>query len=163
MPSRRLERPAREVVRVERLERLIPVVFERAPALTERLLREAPHGSADALLRRARRLLDEMTEAEKVAVLNAHPRIGADPTTLSEASRREQGGPEGTEVRRGLAALNDAYERRFGFRFVAFVDRRPRSALVPILRERLGRSREAELATGLEEFLAIARDRLEHA
>jgi 2-oxo-4-hydroxy-4-carboxy--5-ureidoimidazoline (OHCU) decarboxylase len=28
------------------------------------------------------------------------------------------------------------------------------------MRERLGRTRDEELATGLEEFLAIARDRL---
>jgi 2-oxo-4-hydroxy-4-carboxy--5-ureidoimidazoline (OHCU) decarboxylase len=29
-----------------------------------------------------------------------------------------------------------------------------------VIRERLRRTREAELATGIEEFLAIARDRL---
>jgi hypothetical protein len=32
---------------------------------------------------------------------------------------------------------------------------------VPLLQSRLGRTRHEELATGIDEFLAIARDRLE--
>jgi 2-oxo-4-hydroxy-4-carboxy--5-ureidoimidazoline (OHCU) decarboxylase len=42
------------------------------------------------------------------------------------------------------------------------VNGRSRAAIVPLLRERLARSRDAELAAGLEEFLAIANDRLEN-
>ena len=62
-----------------------------------------------------------------------------------------------------LGQLNDAYERRFGFRFVVFVAGRSRDEIVPVLKARLERSRADELATGLEEFLAIARDRLTRA
>jgi 2-oxo-4-hydroxy-4-carboxy--5-ureidoimidazoline (OHCU) decarboxylase len=40
------------------------------------------------------------------------------------------------------------------------VNRRPRSAIRDVLRARLGNSREQELATGLREMFAIARDRL---
>ena len=58
-----------------------------------------------------------------------------------------------------LAELNRAYEERFGFRFVVFVNRRSRSELLPVLRERLARTREQELQTGIEELVAIARDR----
>jgi 2-oxo-4-hydroxy-4-carboxy-5-ureidoimidazoline decarboxylase len=58
-----------------------------------------------------------------------------------------------------LAELNRAYEEKFGFRFVVFVNRRPRSAIIPILRERLERSREEELETALDELVAIAEDR----
>ena len=58
-----------------------------------------------------------------------------------------------------LERLNDEYERRFGFRFVVFVNRRPRSAIVEVLRQRLSNSREVELATGLEAIVAIAEDR----
>ena len=46
-----------------------------------------------------------------------------------------------------LAELNRAYEEKFGFRFVVFVNRRPRREIVPILRERLERTREEELET----------------
>ena len=58
-----------------------------------------------------------------------------------------------------LAELNRAYEERFGFRFVVFVDRRTRAELLPVLRERLQRTRAQELETGLRDLVAIARDR----
>jgi 2-oxo-4-hydroxy-4-carboxy--5-ureidoimidazoline (OHCU) decarboxylase len=92
----------------------------------------------------------ELSEEEKVEALAAHPRIG-------EASPEQRGDEPG--VLAELAELNRAYEEKFGFRFVVFVDRRPRSAILPILRERLERTREEELETGLQELVAIARDR----
>ncbi len=102
-----------------------------------------------------------MTEAERIGVLNAHPRIGADPESLSQLSLREQGEATDSATVRELASLNDEYERRFGFRFVVFVAGRSKGEIVPLMRERLRRTREDELATGIDEFLAIARDRLD--
>jgi 2-oxo-4-hydroxy-4-carboxy-5-ureidoimidazoline decarboxylase len=58
-----------------------------------------------------------------------------------------------------LAELNRAYEERFGFRFVVFVNQRPKSAIVELLRDRLDNSRGSELETALRELFAIARDR----
>jgi 2-oxo-4-hydroxy-4-carboxy-5-ureidoimidazoline decarboxylase len=57
--------------------------------------------------------------------------------------------------------MNDEYERTFGFRFVIFVAGRSKAEIVPVMRERLRRSRDDELATGIAEFLAITRDRLD--
>ena len=102
-----------------------------------------------------------MTESERIAVLDAHPRIGADPVSLSALSRSEQGGATDIATMRELAALNEEYERRFGFRFVVFVAGRSKAQIVPIFRERLRHTREVELAIGIDEFLAIAGDRLE--
>lgn len=133
--------------------------LERAPALAGRLASEAPFDSVDDAIQRARTLLDEMIVGERIAVLDAHPRIGADPRSLSDDSRREQGHGD-PAVSAELARLNDEYERRYGFRFVVFVAGRSRAEIVPVLRERLGRDREDELLTGTGEFLAIARDRL---
>jgi 2-oxo-4-hydroxy-4-carboxy--5-ureidoimidazoline (OHCU) decarboxylase len=141
-------------------ERRIASAFERAPALVARLLREGPYAGADEVVRRAAVIVAEMSEAERIALLDAHPRIGAPAATLSPASAREQGEEASVENLRELDDLNDRYERRFGFRFVVFVAGRPRSAIVPLLRERLERDRESELATAVGEVLAIARDRL---
>jgi 2-oxo-4-hydroxy-4-carboxy-5-ureidoimidazoline decarboxylase len=58
-----------------------------------------------------------------------------------------------------LGELNRAYEEKFGFRFVVFVAGRARRELVPVLRERLRRSHEEELETGIDELVAIAKDR----
>jgi 2-oxo-4-hydroxy-4-carboxy--5-ureidoimidazoline (OHCU) decarboxylase len=135
----------------------LAAVFERAPALVERL-----RGTdATSILASARSEIARMTESERIAVLNAHPRIGADPASLSTLSRREQSGRADLAILRELATTNDEYERRFGFRFVVFVAGRSKAEILPVIRERLRRTREDELSTGLEEFLAIARDRIE--
>ncbi len=131
--------------------------FERAPLLAERV----GEGDPDTLIRRARDLIAAMTEAQQIAVLDSHPRIGST-TALSARSRAEQRASERADraTLDTLMQLNSEYERRFGFRFVVFVAGRSRDEIVPVLKTRLERSRADELATGLEEFLAIARDRL---
>ena len=135
----------------------LAAIFERAPALAERV-----RGTDTAsVIASARAEIARLTEPERIAVLNAHPRIGADPASLSALSRREQAGGADVATLRELAAMNDEYERTFGFRFVVFVAGRSKSEIVPVIRERLRRTRVDELATGLDEFLAIARDRLE--
>ncbi|HEX4744279.1 MAG TPA: 2-oxo-4-hydroxy-4-carboxy-5-ureidoimidazoline decarboxylase [Candidatus Limnocylindria bacterium] len=142
-------------------ERRIAEAFERAPALVDALLRAGPYATVDGVMTQARAVVDGMSAADRIALLDAHPRLGAAQGTLSAASAREQGAAADAGTTRELARLNDEYERRFGFRCVIFVAGRPKDALVPLMRERLGRDRAAELRTGVEEFLAIARDRLE--
>ena len=141
-------------------EHRISVAFERVPEILEGLRAAGPYASVDQVLRSAVRLLGAMNEEHRAALLNVHPRIGADPAGLSAHSAREQGAEADAATRRELASLNDAYELRFGFRCVVFVAGRSQEELLPILRERLRRTRDEELATGIDEFLAIARDRL---
>jgi 2-oxo-4-hydroxy-4-carboxy--5-ureidoimidazoline (OHCU) decarboxylase len=138
----------------------LAAVFERAPGLAA-ALRHAGQDTPRSIIAKARGALDRMTEDERVAVLNAHPRIGADPASLSMHSRREQGEAVDGATLQTLDELNDAYEDKFGFRFVVFVAGRSKGELVPVLRARLASTRDAELRTGLDEFLAISLDRLE--
>jgi hypothetical protein len=91
-----------------------------------------------------------LPEADQIAALSTHPRIGA--------PSPEQRGEE-PHVLAELELLNDEYERRFGFPFVVFVDGRTRAAIVPVLRARLARMREEELRAGLQALCRIARDR----
>ena len=95
-------------------------------------------------------LAAQLSDDEKAEALAAHPRIG-------EPSDEQRGAEP--EVLAELADLNRAYEQRFGFRFVVFVNRRTRAELLPVLRERLTRTRAQELDTGLQELVAIAKDR----
>ncbi|HEX2506115.1 MAG TPA: 2-oxo-4-hydroxy-4-carboxy-5-ureidoimidazoline decarboxylase [Gaiellaceae bacterium] len=125
-------------------------LFESRTALVRKL------GGLEDPLAGAERAIAELSEEEKLEALDAHPRIGA--RTLSARSAAEQGAAD-PSVEAELEELNHAYENRFGFRFVVFVDRRPRAELVAVLRERLERSRDEELDTALHELVAIARDR----
>ena len=132
--------------------------FERAPVLAERV---GEGGSPTAVIARARDVIEHMTEAERIAVLNAHPRIGAAAGLSARSAAEQNTGATDRETMRTLELLNAEYERTFGFRFVVFVNGRSRAEIVPVLQARLRRPRHDELATGIEEFLAIARDRLE--
>ena len=102
----------------------------------------------------AREIAAGLSEEDKKAILDAHPPIGGKPT--SARSMREQGTDDDPEVLAELARLNAEYEEKFGFRFVVFVNRRPRREVVPILRERIDRTREEELETGVDELVQIA-------
>jgi 2-oxo-4-hydroxy-4-carboxy--5-ureidoimidazoline (OHCU) decarboxylase len=130
-------------------------LFEASSPLARRLAGEGPYSSQRALIDRARALVETLTEEEKVATLNAHPRIGEDPGRMSARSRAEQGAGVAPE----LARLNADYEARFGFRFVVFVNRRPKSEIVEVLRQRLSRTRAEEMEAGLRAIVDIAEDR----
>ena len=133
-------------------ERQLAELFEGDTALVRRLAdREDP-------LRDAREVIATMSEDEKLEALNAHPAIGAR-TGLSTRSAAEQGADADPETLTELARLNADYEQRFGFRFVVFVNRRPKSEILEVLRDRIGRTREEELDTACAELVAIAEDR----
>ena len=134
----------------------IEEALEGSSPLAQKVRTGGPYRSADEVIARMRAVLPSLTEEEKVATLNAHPRIGEDPRRLSARSLEEQGADQLAE----LSRLNAEYERRFGFRFVVFVNRRPKSEIVEILRQRLRRSRAEELETGLQAIVDIAADRL---
>jgi 2-oxo-4-hydroxy-4-carboxy--5-ureidoimidazoline (OHCU) decarboxylase len=126
-------------------------LFEGRTRLVEKLaLLDDPLASAHAVIA-------ELSQDEKLEALNAHPAIGA--KSLSARSAAEQGADDDPPTLAALERLNAEYEQRFGFRFVVFVNRRPKSEIVPILRERLGRTREQELDTAVQELVAIAEDR----
>ena len=126
-------------------------LFEGRTRFVERL------ATLDDPLAQAREVAAGLSDEQKKEILDAHPAIGGRAT--SERSRREQGTDDDPEVLAELALLNAEYEERFGFRFVVFVNRRPRREIVPILRERLRRSREDELSTGVDQLVQIAVDR----
>ena len=111
----------------------------------------------DDPLGRAREVAIGLSTADKKELLDAHPPIGG--TASSTRSAREQGTDDDPAVLARLAELNAAYEERFGFRFVVFVNGRPRREIVPLLETRLHRTREAELATAVDELVQIAIDR----
>jgi 2-oxo-4-hydroxy-4-carboxy--5-ureidoimidazoline (OHCU) decarboxylase len=126
-------------------------LFEGRTRFVERLARE-PNPLA-----RARTLVHELPADEKKEILDAHPAIGA--AKLSARSAVEQGADAEPEVLAELARLNADYEARHGFRFVVFVNRRPKREILEVLRARIGRTTDEELETALAELVAIAEDR----
>jgi len=127
-------------------------LFEGRTRFVERLAAEP-----DPLVR-ARTLVHELPPDEKREILDAHPAIGQR-TGLSARSAAEQGADADAVVLEELARLNAAYEERHGFRFVVFVNRRPKAEILEVLRDRIDNPTETELETALDELVAIACDR----
>ena len=106
-----------------------------------------------------------MPEEEQIELIDAHPRLGAPPGTVSAMSFVEQGydrraGTSGdVDVAAELERLNDAYEARHGFRYCVFVAGRPREALLPGMAAALEADRTTELHRALDAVVDIAIDR----
>ncbi len=146
-------------------------LFEAPGPLASALYAERPFASYAELIERAESLTARLSAAEQIEVVSGHPRIGESADTVrrtSALSYREQGYDREASVPRDelqrvyaeLATLNRAYEQRFGFGFVVFVNGRPKSDILNVLRERIHNAPETELQAGLSAVFSIARDRL---
>jgi 2-oxo-4-hydroxy-4-carboxy-5-ureidoimidazoline decarboxylase len=147
-------------------------LFEGAPGFLWRLAAARPFGSWEQLFRRARQIAHNMPEPLQVELIDAHPRLGAPPGSVSALSFREQGYDaeaaetlaseatrEGEAIARQLDRLNRDYEARFGFRYCVFVAGRPRAVLIPGFETALTQPRDDELHRALDAVIDIARDR----
>jgi 2-oxo-4-hydroxy-4-carboxy-5-ureidoimidazoline decarboxylase len=150
---------------------VIGALFEEAPRFLARLDAAGPFPSMDELFVAAREIAHSMPEDEQVELIDAHPRLGAPPGTVSRMSYVEQGYDRTTgtpadigtgadiDVAAELERLNAAYEARFGFRYCVFVAGRPREALLPGMTAALDADREHELQRALDAVVDIAMDR----
>jgi len=140
----------------------LETLFEGAPRFVDRLVElDAP--TWVELFDQAEWIALTMPQEEQLELLDAHPRIGADPTAVSALSYQEQGYDrnKGTvELQHRLDRLNDEYEARHGFRFVVFVNGRSRAEIADVLEQRVGAGRTAEKMRALRDVIAIARSRL---
>jgi 2-oxo-4-hydroxy-4-carboxy--5-ureidoimidazoline (OHCU) decarboxylase len=153
----------------DEFEIAVAPLFEGAPRFLHRLAGARPFGSVKRMFDRAIEVAMAMPEEEQIELVDAHPRLGAPPESVSEHSFTEQGydhetagaaaAAEHDRVAEALERLNDTYEEQFGFRYCVFVAGRPREALIPEMEAALERRREEELVRALGDVVAIAEAR----
>jgi len=149
----------------------LATLFEGAPRFLDRLGAAGPFDDDPALFVAARSIAHAMPEEEQIELIDAHPRLGAAPGTVSAMSYREQGYDRAIEPRSAagtgldvdvaaeLERLNDDYEARHGFRYCVFVAGRPREELLPDMAAALDADRMTELHRALDAIVDIAIDR----
>jgi 2-oxo-4-hydroxy-4-carboxy--5-ureidoimidazoline (OHCU) decarboxylase len=140
------------------LERL----FEGAPRFLDRVEAAGPFPDDSVLFHVARDIAHAMPEDEQIELVDAHPRLGAPPGTVSALSYGEQGydrSEASVDVAAELDRLNEAYEARHGFRYCVFVAGRPRETLLPGLAAAIDADRTTELHRALDAVVDIAIDR----
>ncbi len=141
----------------------IAALFEGAPRFLARLEAAGPFADDAERFAKARAIAHAMPEAEQIELIDAHPRLGAPPGTVSAMSYREQGYDRGAgtpvDVAAELERLNDAYEASHGFRYCVFVAGRSREELLPGFTAALDADRAAEIHRALDAVVDIAMDR----
>ena len=145
---------------------VVAPLFEGARGFLGRLAMARPFGSIEVLFMRARAIAHAMPPDEQIELIDAHPRLGAPPASVSALSYVEQGYDRGSSAATATAAaaaeldrLNAAYEARFGFRYCVFVAGRRREELLPGMAAALEADREAEITRALDAVVDIARAR----
>ena len=106
----------------------------------------------------------EATEAEQLALLRAHPDLGAR-ARMSHASIDEQAGVGLDQLTQTefdeLHRRNSEYKQKFGFPFLYAVKGSTKHEILAALANRLGSSRDAEFAEALKQVTRIAGFRIE--
>ncbi len=122
------------------------------------LARARPFEDEAALRRAADAIWTSLDPADWREAFAAHPRIGERGRQLSEWSRDEQAGAADAADR--FAALNRAYEARFGRTFIVCASGRTGAELAAALERRLENDPEQELLMAAEEQRKITQLRL---
>ncbi len=102
-------------------------LFEGAPRFLDRLEAAGPFESTDLLFHVARDIAHAMPEDDQIELIDAHPRLGAPPGTVSAMSYVEQGYDRGTAAPLDVGGRTRATQRRLR-----------RQARLPVLRVRRG-------------------------
>lgn len=139
-------------------------VFEHSPWVAERAWQRRPFPDLDRVHTAMTGEVERATRAEQLALLRAHPDLGAR-ARISNASAGEQAGagldrltPE--EFQR-LQGRNAAYRKKFGFPFLYAVKGSSKYDILQALEQRLQASPEEEFRQALNQVYRIARFRLE--
>lgn len=142
-------------------------IYEHSPWVAERSFEARPFASIEALHAAMQHSMLAASSDEHLALIRAHPELAGRlaAAQLTEHSRAEQAGSGLDRVapheRARMQALNDRYREKFGFPFIVAVKGLGWADIIERMEARLPNTREAEIATALEQIGRIARFRLE--
>ena len=148
-------------------------VYEHSRWIAERAY-DASHGAltngetADALAEAFSQVFAAASQAERLAVLRAHPDLAGKLaaarrlTAESSAEQASAGLDALTDAERArFEALNAAYTERFGHPFILAVKGRNKAEILEAFERRMSNTADEEFATACGEVDRIARLRLE--
>lgn len=142
-------------------------LFEGPPWIVEEAWAARPFASRDGLYDALCRVMFDAPVEQQVALIRAHPDLvgrAALAGTLSPASTAEQAAAGLDRLTPHQIAtftrLNAEYQQRFGFPFVICARENKTQSILTGFGERMGHSREEEIATALDEVAKICRLRL---
>lgn len=143
-------------------------IFEHSPWVADRARAARPFKSLDDLHGAMRLVVQASSEAEKLALIRAHPDLAgkaarAGAMTASSVAEQASAGLDrmSEDEFERFHRLNDAYRRRFGFPFIICVRKHTKESILAAYDRRLKNDQTAETTAALAEIFDIARLRLE--
>lgn len=138
-------------------------IYEQSPWVAEEAWKRRPFANRDTLEGALQDIVQRAGRKRQLELLRSHPRLGTR-LALSACSRAEQEGAGLQELtpaeRSELEALNDEYERKFGFPFIYAVRNASLRAILESCRSRIGADAATEFDESLRQVLRIAAFRL---
>jgi OHCU decarboxylase len=142
-------------------------IFEHSPWVPAAVAAERPFASVAALHHALCAAVAAAGEPAQLALIRAHPQLAgraaiAGELTAHSASEQRGAGLDqcSPDEFARLRALNDAYQRRFGFPFVVAVRGLTRADILAAMERRLARDAATERAEALAQIEKIAAFRL---
>lgn len=139
-------------------------VFEDSPWVAQKAWARKPFADVLSLHQSMVNVVREASDAEKLALVCAHPDLGAK-AKMAEASVKEQAGvgldrltPEEYDK---FNYLNQAYKEKFNFPFIVAVRNHTKESILASFSQRLENSKETELKIVLAEIEKITLFRLQ--
>lgn len=138
-------------------------VFEDTPAIAHHAWHHRPFDSVTALHRAMVHVMQNLSPAEQIALIRAHPDLGSK-AKMAAASVAEQAGVgldrlSPTEYER-FHQLNQSYRATFSFPFIIAVKNHTKASILTAFEQRLQNTPTAEQMQALTEIAEIARFRL---
>jgi OHCU decarboxylase len=120
-----------------------------------------PFGDLDRLQRAAREVWWSLDETDWREAFEAHPKIGAAPTSAWSAQEQSGVRQSGAGVAMELEVANREYLAKFGYIFIVCASGKSAEEILAMLRSRTSNSAEDEIRIAAEEQAMITRLRLE--
>ncbi len=148
----------------EEFTQALGAIFEHTPAIARSTWDDRPFASTADLYTKMVTAVSAMTEAEKLALIQAHPDLGSK-AKMAEASVSEQAGAGldrlSVEEFDRFQSLNQSYREKFSFPFIVAVKKHTKTSILEAFKQRLDNSIETEMQQAVAEICEIARFRLE--
>ncbi|RYL88541.1 2-oxo-4-hydroxy-4-carboxy-5-ureidoimidazoline decarboxylase [Sporolactobacillus sp. THM19-2] len=148
----------------EAFVRMLGGVFEKSPWVARAVSGKRPFRSADDLFSALAAAVRGASPAGRRALINHHPRLGGSgKMTAQSVNEQKRAGLSQLEKKEAadMAALNAAYEQRFGFPFILAVRGKKKQEILTDMRQRLTHTQAVEFTTAVEEIIKIARFRFD--
>ena len=139
-------------------------IFEYSPWVPEKAWTYRPFASLKDLHEKMVLIVKEATYEEKLALIQAHPNLGAR-LEMSDASVQEQAGiglnQLTSEEYDQFSSLNKQYMEKFGFPFIMAVKGKSKTVIYESMQLRIKHTESDEFETALKEIEKIAYFRLQ--